>query len=791
MPYPPYDPDQSRVRRRWHLRGQVQGVGLRPFVYRLAQACRVCGFVRNDSAGVTIEAEGTAAQIEGFSRALLAEQPALARFDSVTSQPVPALGGDSGFVIQASSPDAPPSSQVTVDTAVCDQCLAELNDPTDRRFGYGLINCTNCGPRYSIIRRVPYDRPNTTMVLFEMCQRCRSEYTDPTDRRFHAQPIACHECGPRLELVDPKGKALPGDPIDESVDRLVRGQIVAIKGLGGFHFAIRCDDEQAVSRLRRLKHRDAKPFAVMCASVEQARGLAHLSDRAIQLMNGPQCPVVLATRRKDAAIAPAVAPQNHRVGVMLPYTPIQHLLFTRASGRFGSLVMTSANPTDAPLVIDNQEAVARLGDMCDAILWHDRPIQRPVDDSVWIDMGAGDPLPVRRARGYAPGALPLPYPSDLPGVCLGGELKNTVAVVRNGEAILSQHLGELTHPLTLDHFKKTIGDLCDLFGVKPRWIACDLHPLYLSTAHAKALAPKLGCPLVEVQHHHAHAAAVMAEHGITGPTLCVVCDGVGYGTDGTSWGGELLWVDGASFERLARLRPLVLPGGDAAAKDTRRSALALLHLALGDDFGEHPAARSLVHDPRERQVFTTMIQRRVNGSLSSSAGRVLDGMASLLGLCHYNQFEAQAGLALEACASQVPPEAIENRPWFEIRDDPLTPGLRQIDFSPLVLRLLDAKCLGVPLPYLAALIHEQMALAWAGAAGEAAAGTGIDGVALSGGVFCNQRITERLTTHLLRRGLRVFRHRQVPPNDGGLSLGQAAVATQRLAMGSCCRSTTP
>jgi len=771
------DPTASQtIRQRWHLTGQVQGVGFRPFVYRLARQHHLTGFVRNDTTGVVIEAQGAAPQIDHFACNLQAEIPPLAVIHSLRRTPMPVSSDETDFRILTSHDHAQPTAQVTVDTALCRDCLAEMLDPADRRQGYALINCTNCGPRYSIIRRIPYDRPNTTMAAFVMCDRCRAEYTHPADRRFHAQPIACHTCGPKLQLVGPQGAPLPGDPIAGAVERLAGGGIVAIKGLGGFHLAVNAADREGVARLRRLKHRDQKPFALMCASLAEARRLVELSEEAQAAMTSPACPIVLSPRRGGADVAEAVAPGNHRLGVMLPYTPIHHLLFERGRGRFAVLVMTSGNLSDEPLVIDNSEAVRRLGGMCDAILWHDRPIERCVDDSVIIEMSDGSALPVRRARGYVPAPLVIPRQAATAGLCLGGELKNTVAVVRESQVILSHHLGDLTHPLAFAAFKRAVGDLCDLFSIEPRWIAHDLHPAYLSTSYAQGLSKKLGVPAFAIQHHHAHAAAVMAEHGVTEKVLAVTCDGTGYGTDGTVWGGELLLADLGGYERLGRMRLLRLPGGDAAARDTRRCGLALLHQAFGDSFGDHPMARRLVADDAERSMLREMIRRGINCAMSSSVGRVFDGVAALLGLCSRNNHEAQAAMAMESAAARAEKGA-EREDLFAIE----TAELVELDLSPLVREIVEGVDGGRPCEELARLFHEQLARGWEAMAAAAAHRSEVRCVALSGGVFCNQRLTEDLTMRLEGRGLRVLRHRLVPPNDGGLAYGQAAIAAARSA----------
>lgn len=769
-------------RRRWTIRGQVQGIGFRPFVVRLARRLGIHGFVRNDSAGVTIEAQGTSDQLERFAQALQRERPALAVFHHFDARLIPPRNETEPFGIEASDHLSPGSTraaeaQVTVDLALCPACRRELFEPHDPRHRYGLINCTDCGPRYTIQRRIPYDRPNTTMASFAMCDHCRSQYADPLDRRFHAQPIACPVCGPQVTLVDSVGQTLAGDPYHRAAAMLRGGQIVAIKGLGGFHLAVRADQDEPVQRLRRLKARDAKPFALMAASLQVAQRLVRLSPAGQTLMQSPACPIVLAERRPHAPISAAVAEGSHRLGVMLPHTPIQHLLFAELASTCPVLVMTSGNTSDEPLALDNDEALRRLGPLVDAILWHDRPIERRVDDSILLDGAGAAPLPIRRARGYAPASLELPLAGSTMGLCVGGELKSVLAVVRSGRATLSQHLGDLQHALAFDHFRKTLHDLLDLFEVRPQWIACDLHPLYLSTQYAREMAARLQVPLIAVQHHHAHAASVLAEHGHRGPALAIVCDGVGHGEDGASWGGELLLADLKSARRLAHLRPLRLAGGDAAARDTRRCGLALLAQALGQDFDHHPAARALIPDAQERQMLALMVKRNVRCTPSSAAGRVFDGVAAILGLCAHNDFEAQAAQRLESAAAECPEACgADEGEIFELTGQP-----RQLDLSPLIQRLLAGQAAGRPVNELAAWFHEGLALAWATTTLEQAQRTGIRTVALSGGVFCNEILSLRLTRLLAAEGLHVLHHRVVPPNDGGLALGQAAVAAARSA----------
>lgn len=780
----------SQVARwRWLVTGQVQGVGFRPFVYRTARTLPLTGFVRNDARGVLIECQGSPPALRQFESDLREHHPALAYIRQIAKESLAAVADEQEFVIADSSADrATGAAEVTVDTATCPACVNEILSPGQRRHNYGLTNCTDCGPRFSIIRRVPYDRCNTTMSHFEMCGKCHAEYSDPLDRRFHAQPIACADCGPRVWLVDSSGQAVAGDPIGQAREMLRAGKILSIKGLGGFHLAVRADDENAVLRLRRLKKRDHKPFALMVASLEVAKEIVELSQSAVAMMQSPACPIVLAKQGQGARIAAAVAPGQARLGVMLPYTPIHHLLF-KGGSELPTLVMTSGNLSDEPLAIENHDALQRLGPMCDAVLWHDRPIERGVDDSVVIDVPGDAPIFLRRARGYVPAAIELPAAArtQTSGICLGGELKNTIAVVRNGSAILSHHLGDLTHPVAFTGFRKAVDDMRRLFGVEPQWIAHDLHPMYVSTTYARKLAAELRVAVIGVQHHHAHAASVMAEHGVSHRILAIVCDGTGYGTDGTIWGGELLAADLTNFERLARLRPLRLPGGDAAARDTARCAMALLHEALGERFAEHPAAHRLISDASRRGILVRMIHDGIACAQSSGAGRWFDGIAGLLGLCDHNHFEAQAAMATEAAAQrwedahhglacQVGNAA---EPLFEVN----ARGIREIDLGPLVRELINRREHGTSGEELAYLFHEQFAQAWASVAIQAAARTRIDTVGLSGGVFCNAWLTRRLGELLQAAGLTVLRHRITPPNDGGLSLGQAAIASARVAKG--------
>ena len=736
----------------------------------MARRYGLSGWVGNDNAGATVEAQGTPTQIRRFERALANDVPPLCRITTVERRELP-LAADRAFTIAPSdSTQMTPVPEITVDTAVCAECLAELLNPADRRHAYPLINCTQCGPRFTIVQRTPYDRCNTTMRRFGMCPRCRTEYTDPADRRFHAQPIACHDCGPGVQLVDRTGRGISGGPIAAARALLAEGKIIAVKGLGGFHLAARADRADVVRRLRGMKHRPAKPFALMVRTIEQARALVDLSPDGQRLLTSPQAPIVLARRKPGCPIAAEVAPANHRLGVMLAYTPLHHLLL--CGDDFSPLVMTSANDGGEPLVIDNADALCRLAVMCDAILMHDRPIERAVDDSVLIDLPGGAAIPIRRARGFVPAPLPLPTGRGLHGLAVGAELKSTVAVVRDGQAILSQHLGDLAHPDTVLAFRRSIDDLQQLFDIHPDWVAHDLHPAYASTLHAQRLASAANLPLIPVQHHHAHAASLLAEHGQTDPALVIVCDGTGYGQDGTIWGGELLLADLCDFRRLAHLKSLLLPGGDTSARDPRRCALAAAHLAYGESPRRRTETAHLGFHDDEAAILDQMIRADVGCIRSSGAGRLFDAVAALLGVCNQNLFEAQAAMALESVAEGFDAAATDDDGAFIIESD-------QIDPAP-ALRALMSRRATVPAGQLAADFHEQFACAWTAAAVEHARRTGIRTVGLSGGVFCNARLTRRIVELLRQHGLTVLRHHAVPPNDGGIAFGQAAVASARM-----------
>jgi hydrogenase maturation protein HypF len=709
-------------RRRFRIAGVVQGVGFRPFVFGLARRHGLAGFVLNDGTGVLIEAEGRAGALDAFTRALTDEAPPLARVDAVSSEALLPHGG-TAFTIEASAPSGR-SALIPPDVATCEDCLRELFDPEDRRYRYPFTNCTQCGPRFTIVRSVPYDRPNTTMAEFPLCADCRREYEDPNDRRFHAEPVCCAVCGPQLSL-----------PLERAVELLCEGAILAVKGLGGWHLACDAADERAVATLRARKHREDKPFALMTARPEL---LAHVPAEDAELLASRRRPIVLLRRSDDAPVAASVAPGSPWLGVMLPYTPLHHLLLSD----FGSpLVMTSGNRSDEPIAHDDDEARERLAEIADAFLGHDRPIHRRCEDSL-----VRAAFPIRRSRGFAPDAVPLPVAATRPILAVGAELKSTFCVARAREAFLSPHLGDLDNDLAYRAFVADIELYLAMLGVQAEVIAHDLHPEYLSTKWAF----ERDAELVGVQHHHAHAAACLAEHGETGPALALVFDGTGLGTDGTLWGGELLRCDLATFERVAHLTPVPLPGGEAAIREPWR--MAAMHLEL--------AGRPV---PFERWPLVRE-SLQVNAPPASGMGRLFDAAAALLGLREQVTFEGQAALELELLAADT---RAAPYPW------------RFGDGAALIAALHDDLATGRPREEIAAAFHETIAAASAAACAEAGEPTT---VALSGGSFQNLRLLDSTRRELEARGFRVLSHRLVPPNDGGISYGQAAVAA-------CVRST--
>ena len=804
-------PPPGALQRRLRVSGVVQGVGFRPHVWRLAHDLGLAGWVRNDAGGVEILLEGDAEAVEGFTRRLAEELPPLARLRELSWRDAPASGGHTDFVITESG-GGPAATMIGHDTAVCPDCLAELFDPRDRRWRYAFINCTHCGPRYTLTRGLPYDRARTSMAAFPLCPACAREYRDPADRRFHAEPTACPACGPRLWLETLTPRSAPAaapqsDPVADALARLQAGQIVAIKGLGGFHLACDARNEAAVRRLRERKDREEKPFAVMAANVASVARWAEIGEAQRAVLQSPERPIVLLRKRPGAdAALPGIAPGLAWLGVLLPYTPLHWLLFHEAAGRPAGtdwthaaqdliLVMTSANPGGEPLVIGNDEARARLAGIADALLLHDRDIVVRCDDSVvrvesdHRSPRAAQPQFIRRARGHTP--RPIRLSAAGPSVlALGGHLKNTVCVTRGDEAYVSQHIGGLDNPATCDMLAEVTAHLLDILRVRPEAVAHDLNPDFFSTRHALELGARWGVPAIAVQHHHAHIAAVMAEHGVDGPVLGLALDGIGLGPEdappaspaagrgvggvardpvvsGRAWGGELLRVDGAGFSRLGHLRPLPLPGGDRAAREPWRMAAAALHaLGRGDEI-----ARRFPDRPQARRLHA-LLQSRLHCPPTTSLGRWFDAAAGLLGVRAVMAYEGQAAMLLEGLAEQAGDVAPLTEDYV-LQDD------GRLDLLPLLARLADEGDARRG----AALFHATLARGLADWVTRAAEREGLDTVALGGGCFLNHILSRRLASLLHERGMRVLAAAEIPPNDGGLSLGQAWVAMRYLNAG--------
>jgi hydrogenase maturation protein HypF len=747
----------QRVRKAVRVEGIVQGVGFRPYVYALAVGLNLGGLVGNDADGVFAEVEGTAPAVAEFLDRLEREAPPLARVDGVRSWVV-APTGSATFTIVASLPGeaagGPRRALVSPDTATCAGCLGELADPADRRFGYPFINCTNCGPRFTIVRDVPYDRARTTMGPFTMCAACAAEYRDPANRRFHAEPVCCPGCGPTLALIDADGRPLGGDPVGRAAELLLGGAILAVKGLGGYHLAVDATSDKAAAALRERKHREDKPFAVMAADVAAAGTLAEVDPTAERLLTSPRRPIVLLPRRPDAPVAEAVAPGNRQLGVMLPYTPLHHLLL-RAMG--GPIVLTSGNVSDEPIAYQDADAFRRLSGIADASLTHDRAIHIRTDDSVSRPFLNKETV-LRRSRGYAPEPVRVRVRFRRPVLAVGAELKNTFCLAKDDQVILSQHIGDLTEAETLRSFTEGIEHVGRLFGIEPAVVAHDLHPEYLSTKYALDLA---GVELVGVQHHHAHIASCLADNAAGGPVIGVAFDGTGYGLDGTIWGGEFLVAGLAGFERAGHLAPVPLPGGAAAIRQPWRMAAAYLDAAGA---GLDVARR---HEGQWAAVLS-MARRGINAPLTSSAGRLFDAVSALLGVRDTINYEGQAAVELEQLA------------------DPLEKGCYRAAISPgppfqvagadLVHAAAQDLVRGVERPVIAARFHHGVAQLIEDGCRAVRDQTGLATVALSGGVFQNLLLLTEAVGRLETAGFRVLTHARVPCNDGGISLGQAVIA---------------
>ncbi|MGD0195254.1 MAG: carbamoyltransferase HypF [Candidatus Dormibacteria bacterium] len=764
-------PAIPRERRRFAVHGVVQGVGFRPFVWNLASRLRLGGWVRNTSGAVIIEVEGERAVIETFATLLCSEAPRLARIESVGTATIDTTGAR-GFEIVESRAVEGEYQPIAPDAATCPECVSDVLTPGNRRYGYPFTNCTNCGPRFTIIEDIPYDRPLTTMRQFTMCEACNREYQDPRDRRFHAQPNACPECGPRLWYADAGSVEIAGDPIDLAAASIDWGEIIALKGLGGFQLCCDATSGAAVTRLRHRKHRPAKPFAVMCADIAAVRRFCVVSDEEAALLEGSVRPIVLLRRRHDTGtshVADSVAPGMAELGVMLPYTPLHHLLVRAVSV---PLVMTSGNVSEEPIAKDNDEALRRLGTIADRFLLHDREIYARYDDSV-VRVVDGRPRMIRRARGYCP--LPIRVAArDDNVLALGAHLKNTFCVLHAGNAFAGPHVGDLDSPQTLGHQDEALRTYLRLFRTDPTIVAADLHPDYASTRLAQAWWDS-GAREVRVQHHHAHIASVLAEHGLRGNVLGVAFDGVGLGPDHSIWGGEFLLCDERESRRIGHIASVRQPGGDACARDGWRMAIAYLaaarelHEAPPDWFGETDGA------PDSRQWrLVSRVAASTTAPVSTSAGRLFDAVASLIGVAHISTFEAEAAMRLEALAMSAGALSDVDLPDVSFDGDPVI-----LDTVELVRTLVEARRRGVPIALLAAMFHESLARGIANVCVHLSGQLGVQRVALSGGVFQNALLLGRVERLLRERDLFVYTNHEVPANDGGISLGQALIAASQ------------
>jgi hydrogenase maturation protein HypF len=765
-PTPPSPESDTLLR----VRGVVQGVGFRPFVHRVATRLGLRGWVRNDSEGVLIRAVGPAPAVTALMRALKTEAPRTARVQEVEARPTGAAdqGPAGAFSIASSGPGGlPVATALPPDLALCPDCRRELLNPKDRRHRYPFINCTQCGPRYSILEKLPYDRPNTTMRAFRMCPACAAEYSNPSCRRFHAQPNACPDCGPRIALRNASGGKLAGEAaLKEAVGVLSRGGILALKGIGGYHLMVDAGNDPAVAELRRRKQRDEKPFAVMFPDMAAVRLAAETSAESEGLLASPAAPVVLLRRRPQAALAPSVAPGNPWVGALLPYSPL-HVLLLAAYER--PLVATSGNLAEEPLCTEEKEAHERLAGIADAFLDHDRTIAHPVDDSV-VRLSAAGPIRLRRARGYAPAPLRLPGRIDGSWLCVGAQMKNTVAVAAGNQLVLSPHIGDLDGAPTRAVFQRTASMLREIHGKAFTGVVCDRHPDYASTLYARAT----GLPCIAVQHHLAHVLACLLEHGRKADAvLGVAWDGTGYGEDGTIWGGEFILLNKGQARRFARLRPFRLPGGEAAIRDGRRAALGLAHAAGDPAFG--PLGRRLGFSDAETGLLETMLERGVNSPVTTSAGRLFDAVGALLGLGAHNRFEGQIPLALEAAASGFAGTAhalpLPLRPVHACEG-----AIAELDWEPLIAALEAGRLWGRDPAEMAASFHHTLARGIVAAARAAGAGT----VALGGGCFQNALLLGLTSAALKASGFEVLVPRELPPNDGAIAAGQALGALWNL-----------
>ncbi|GJL82978.1 MAG: carbamoyltransferase [marine bacterium B5-7] len=750
-----HNEDERAKRECLTVEGTVQGVGFRPFVYRLAQEFGLSGYVQNTPAGVIIEIEGASSPLEAFKKALKERKPPHARILSLDNTPLTTDGGYEFVIRPSEAGEEEPTALMLPDLAVCADCLREMNDPADRRHNYPFINCTNCGPRFSIITALPYNRLNTTMAGFDMCDACRAEYHNPEDRRHHAQPIACADCGPQLQLRNAKGKLMAqrNKALQKAAQAVRDGKILALKGLGGFHLVCDSSNEDAVVELRRRKHRPIKPFALMYPSLQAVRSDCMVIAEEEKLLTSAESPIVLLRKMNSSGIAENIAPGNPNLGVMLPYTPLHHLLISKLDF---PVVATSGNHADEPICIDEDEAVETLQDIADLFLVHDRPISGRCDDSI-LRVMAGRATVLRRARGYAPLPVIVHHKFAVPVLGAGGHLKNTVALAVRDRVFLSPHIGDLDTPKACAAHREAADQLCRLYKAAPENVVHDLHPDYRSTQMAQAH----GGNVIAVQHHHAHALACMAENGVKPPCLAVTWDGSGYGTDNTIWGGEFLKIEPGGYDRVLHFLPFPLPGGDAAVLDPKRTALGMLYALKGDE-----AFNSDIGLPAEDAwLMKSALKKNINCPLTSSVGRIFDVVAALTGVCADNTFEGQAAMALEFAAG---PDAIG---VYEFRIDK---GV--IDWRPMLREILDDIENSVAPSVVSAKFHTTLATVIVGAANH----IGEETVLLTGGCFQNALLLEYAVDALELAGFMVHTHRQVPPNDGGLALGQVMAMAHTL-----------
>lgn len=759
------------IRRRITIEGIVQGVGFRPYIYNLARSQRLRGYVLNSGRGVEIEVEGNPHAISEFLRTIPRSLPPRAHIVSLQQEHLPPVHF-ADFTIRESTSRDERTALIVPDIAVCQDCLRELFNPRDRRYRYPFINCTNCGPRFTIIEGIPYDRPNTSMKTFRMCPACQKEYDDPSDRRFHAQPNACPICGPKVRLIDAADRPVnTDDPVAECARLLRQGCVVAVKGLGGFHLAVDAANSASVERLRTLKAREEKPLAVMAPDMETVKTFVLLAPEDEALLQSAAAPIVLAAKVDPFPLSPLVAPRNPSVGVMLPYTPLHHLLLR---GNFNALVMTSGNLKDEPIAIENDEALRRLGACADYFLMHDRDIYFRADDSViktYAVGGCRKEVVIRRARGYTPQPVLLPEETT-PMLAVGGEMKNAVCLTRGKTAFVSQHIGEMGYRETYEHFRKTIDHLKRILTIEPRAIACDLHPGYASTCFADG---QRELPVFKIQHHHAHIVSCLAENRVKERVIGVAFDGTGFGSDGTVWGGEFLIADYGSFERAAHLTPVPLPGGDQAVRKPWRMALSYLTTCCGDCayndlevIGKQTA--------RHKELLLKLIRSGFNSPPTSSMGRLFDAVSALLGVCEESTYEGQAAMELEMAAAG----GIEEHYDFLYQQ---REGSCSINPSPLLRGICADLKAGEPAGYISAKFHNSIAVMIVAVCRRLKERYRLERVALSGGCFQNGYLLSRSISGLRQAGFTVLHHRQIPPNDGGIALGQALVANERIMKG--------